>query len=129
MDLPRERASQIVLGTDPYRDVPVFQRMRCTTCGTDHGVAVRYRDGILCLNCYRSATREERERRRRRRQWARRVFAADRGSAVARLWAQLIVAVTGLSREPSRELSLLRPGSTGEIRGAERRGLPKQVGI
>jgi hypothetical protein len=48
----------------PLDDVPVYLHTACGSCGIDEGVAVRYRDSVLCLECFRDAKRAERERQR-----------------------------------------------------------------
>ena len=92
IELTRERAPRLGHGAARYRDIPIFRRTACTACGTDQGVAVRYRDAVLCLDCYRGATRQARERRRRLRMWLRQTFAAHRSGAVARRCLQSIAA-------------------------------------
>jgi len=42
----------------PHREVPIYLHTTCVACGADQGVAVRYRDSVLCLDCYRDAKRE-----------------------------------------------------------------------
>ena len=68
-----------------FRDVPIYQRTRCGTCGADQGVAVRYQDAMLCLDCYRVAARRARERRRRIRALLRAAAAANPAAVVAGL--------------------------------------------
>jgi len=87
--MKRACAPGVALGTRRVGDVPLYQRTSCTTCGADQRVAVRYRDAVLCLDCYRRAKRGERARQRRLTELVRRALAADPTSVVSRRLARL----------------------------------------
>jgi len=38
----------------------VYRHTVCQTCGVDEGVAVRYWNALLCLDCYRRTSRQDR---------------------------------------------------------------------
>ena len=71
------------------REIPVYQNTECAVCGADQRVAVRYRDTVLCLDCYRQAQRENRALSARMEQALRIASAADPTSVVARRFARL----------------------------------------
>jgi len=101
--MKRACAPGIGLGTRRVCDVPLYQWTSCATCGADQRVAVRYRDAVLCLDCYRRAKREERARQRRLTELVRRALAADPTSVAARRLARLCgrAVISAVSQGPT----------------------------
>jgi len=88
---------ELAAGPRRVAEVPIFRQTTCEVCGADQGVGVRYRDAVLCLDCYRRAKREARAERRRLEELVCRAIAVDSTDAVARRLARLY----GLARRIS----------------------------
>ena len=52
---------RVAAPTATQRVIPIYRQTACKRCGHDDGVGVRYRGTVLCLDCYRRASRADRE--------------------------------------------------------------------
>jgi len=116
--MPRTCATPPRGGTPRLQELPIFQRTTCRRCRADQGVAVRCRDTVLCLDCYRRAKRAARARWRRLGALARGAAAGDADVVVGRLARR----TAGAGEGPRAMTSPARSESTGEVRSPHMAG-------